>query len=104
LDRDTKATFSRIEANLAALLRSLGDEAADGPRLFTVEHLGASVRHPGLTATQLRLTLWCEHSRLPVHLLDPGKPTPGPGPRPPPRGPGAKAGPGPRGAPPPRPG
>ena len=77
LDYDTKTAFSRLESNLSALLRSLGDEAADGPRLFTVEPLSSTVRHPGLTSFQMRLTLWCEHSKLPLYLLDAGRPNAG---------------------------
>jgi hypothetical protein len=52
------------------LLRSLDDEAADGPRLFTLEPLDATFRRPGWTKTRMRLTLFCEHSRLAVHVID----------------------------------
>lgn len=59
------------------LLRGLDDDAADGPRLFSLVPLDRTVRRPGLTSHWMRLTLWCEHSRLPVHVIDPDRPDAG---------------------------
>jgi C-terminal of Roc, COR, domain/Ras of Complex, Roc, domain of DAPkinase/Leucine rich repeat len=69
LDDRAKVHFARVEANLTALQRGLDDEAADGPRLFTLEPLAGSIRHPGATSIRMRLALWCEHSRLPLSVL-----------------------------------
>jgi hypothetical protein len=77
LDDDTKSAFSRADERLAILLRGLDDDAADGPRLFSLEPLDRSLRHPGVTTQRMRLTLWCEHSRLPVHVLEPDRPNAG---------------------------
>ncbi|WP_234020985.1 COR domain-containing protein [Streptomyces sp. 142MFCol3.1] len=73
LDDNTKEAFSRAEDQLANLLRSLDDDAADGPRLFSLEMLDRSVWRPGVTKRRMKLTLWCEHSRLPVHVLEPDR-------------------------------
>ncbi|MYR92651.1 MULTISPECIES: leucine-rich repeat domain-containing protein [unclassified Streptomyces] len=77
MDDKTKEAFSRAEDQLTGLLRSMDDDAADGPRLFSLELLDRSVLHPGLTTQRMKLTLWCEHSRLPVHVLEPGRPDAG---------------------------
>ncbi|MFI7136307.1 leucine-rich repeat domain-containing protein [Streptomyces massasporeus] len=77
LDDETKEAFSRAEDQLAGLLRSLDDDAADGPRLFSLEMLDRSVLRPGLTTQRMKLTLWCEHSRLPVHVLESDNPDAG---------------------------
>jgi hypothetical protein len=73
LDDATKAAFSRAEQRLNVLVRGLQDEGADGPRLFTMEPLSRTVTKPGITTQRTRLTLWCEHSRLPVHVLEPAR-------------------------------
>ncbi|WP_329264930.1 leucine-rich repeat domain-containing protein [Streptomyces pseudovenezuelae] len=77
LDDATKEAFSRAEDQLAGHLRSLDDDAADGPRLFSLDFLDRSLLRPGLTTQRMKLTLWCEHSRLPVHVLEPDKPEAG---------------------------
>lgn len=51
------------------LLSALDDEVRNGPWLISVEEVGRSLRHPGLTHVLLRIVLWCEHSRLPLYLL-----------------------------------
>ena len=77
LDDDTRAAFSRADERLTVLMRGLDDDAADGPRLFSLEPLGRSLWHPDVTSRRMRLTLWCEHSRLPVHVLEPDRPNAG---------------------------
>ncbi|MEV4318331.1 COR domain-containing protein [Actinocrispum sp. NPDC049592] len=62
--------FSRIEDRLDVLMRAHDDEANDGPRLFSMD----KVRSFSPTTYRMRLTLWCEHSKVPVHLLEPDKP------------------------------
>jgi hypothetical protein len=77
LDERARNTFSQLDERLAVLLRALDDEANDGPRLFGLEPLDQSLRHPGLTTYRMQLTLWCEHSRIPVRLLEPDRPDAG---------------------------
>jgi hypothetical protein len=58
-------------------MRSLDDEAADGPRLFSLVPTDRTLLRPGWTTQRIRLTLYCEHSRWPVHALDPDHPEAG---------------------------
>lgn len=52
------------------LLQSFADEAKDGPRLFSFEAVDAGFwDKPNWISQKFRLTLWCEHSRLPLPLL-----------------------------------
>ncbi|MEE4542225.1 COR domain-containing protein [Streptomyces sp. V4-01] len=77
LDDGTRAAFSRVDEQITGLLRSLDDDAADGPRLFSLQPLERSLRRPGVTSQRMRLTLWCEHSRLPVSVLEADRPDAG---------------------------
>lgn len=64
-----KDVASRTEERLQEILRALADESSAGPRLFTAE---LSDKHPWYqkaTHQRVKITLWCEHSRLPVHML-----------------------------------
>jgi hypothetical protein len=67
---DSNATrlSTEIDAQTQQYLRLLADDAAAGPRLFTVEHIDRSPLAK-LGKRRLRIVLWCEHSKLPVHLL-----------------------------------
>ncbi|HEY6422998.1 MAG TPA: hypothetical protein VIY28_07065 [Pseudonocardiaceae bacterium] len=58
-------------------MRNLDDEAADGPRLFSLVPIDRTLLRPGWTTQRMRLTLYCEHSRWPVHALDPDHPEAG---------------------------
>jgi hypothetical protein len=73
LDEKSRIMFSQLDGRLAVILRALDDEANDGPRLFQLEPVEGSLRHPDVTKFRMRLTLWCEHSKLPLHLLEPHK-------------------------------
>jgi hypothetical protein len=73
----TQAAISQAEERYRDLILTLDDEARDGPRLFSLQTVDSSLRHPGLTKQTVRLTLWCEHSRLPIHILNAGKPPTG---------------------------
>ena len=70
LDDDLIVAFSRAEERLSVLLRNLDDEAANGPRLFTFSLADRTALHPGVMTRRVRVTLWCEHSHLPLYLLD----------------------------------
>jgi Leucine-rich repeat (LRR) protein len=70
--------MSQVDAHFIALMTSLNDEARDGPRLFSIEPLEPTFfDQPKWLSQKMRITLWCEHSRLPVRLLDPKQPNAG---------------------------
>ncbi|MBQ0992339.1 hypothetical protein KBX08_19890 [Micromonospora sp. H61] len=73
LNDTVKANLAGVNAQLTALMWQLNDEAADGPRLFTLTPVEASVRNPQWTTKRMRLTLYCEHSLQPVHVLEPAR-------------------------------
>ncbi|GAA4258232.1 leucine-rich repeat domain-containing protein [Dactylosporangium darangshiense] len=74
LSDHVKSDLAGVNARLAALMWQLNDEAADGPRLFTLDPVGASFRNPQLTTMRMRLTLYCEHSLQPIDVLEPDRP------------------------------
>jgi hypothetical protein len=52
-------------------MQSLTDEAKDGPRLFSFEPIDPHFfDRPKWVSAKFRLTLWCEHSRLPLPELN----------------------------------
>ncbi|MEH1169250.1 COR domain-containing protein [Micromonospora sp. CPCC 205539] len=77
LSDSLKANLAGVNAKLNALMWQLNDEAADGPRLFTLIPVEPSFLAPQWTTTVMRLTLYCEHSLQPVHVLEPGRPDAG---------------------------
>ena len=70
LGDELTAGLSRVNDSLSSLMRGLDDEAANGPRLFTLVPLDPTLLKPGWAKQRMRLTLYCEHSRLPVGALD----------------------------------
>jgi hypothetical protein len=77
LENSVHAAISQAEEQLRQLILALDDEARYGPRLFSLAPLEPTFRQPGWTKRRIRLTLWCEHSRLPVHMLSKDKPQAG---------------------------
>nr|VFK39292.1 MAG: Leucine rich repeat-containing protein [Candidatus Kentron sp. TC] len=70
LDTNDKQLLSRIDETYADLLQALTDEAKDGPRLFSLEPVNRRRFNPKEWAKEkFRITLWCEHSRLPLPVL-----------------------------------
>lgn len=64
---DAMRVITRAESYLQDILRALEDEAAFGPRLFTIEFLGANQPASVHDADLLcRVTFWCEYARKPV--------------------------------------
>lgn len=52
-------------------MRSLLDEAKEGPRLFSFQPLDPGFfDRPAWISQKFQLTLWCEHSRLPLPVLN----------------------------------
>jgi hypothetical protein len=70
VDAASKETVSKVEAAFSGLLRTLTDEAKDGPRLFSFEPVEPGFfDRPKWISAKFKLTLWCEHSRVPVWQL-----------------------------------
>lgn len=64
---------ARIEQSLQTLFTSLNDIGHDGPRLITVRWADYDLNDPQDWVTRtLMVTLWCEHSKLPVCLAQSG--------------------------------
>jgi Leucine-rich repeat (LRR) protein len=80
-DRNEKARFhtltqnqrriaSRIDTWYAGLVQTLTDEAKDGPRLFSLIPIDPGFfNNPRWISHRFRLTLWCEHTRLPLPVV-----------------------------------
>jgi len=71
LDAASREIVSKVEAAYSGVMHALVDEAKEGPRLFSFEPVERSRFSPkGWTRKQFRVTLWCEHSRLPLPMLN----------------------------------
>jgi len=63
--------MSQVDDQFAALMQTLTDEAKEGPRLFSFEAVETGFfDRPNWIAETFRLTLWCEHARLPLPELN----------------------------------
>ena len=68
---NTSRILSQIDRNYTDLLRVFTDEAKEGPRLFSLFPAERSNFDPRKwTGAKFRLVLWCEHSRLPLPVLN----------------------------------
>ena len=71
LDAQTQSTLSKVDFTFARLIQNLADEAKDGPRLFSFQPVDPGFfDRPKWISQKFRLTLWCEHSRLPLPSLN----------------------------------
>jgi C-terminal of Roc, COR, domain/Ras of Complex, Roc, domain of DAPkinase/Leucine rich repeat len=71
LSVDLRTLMSQADEQYKALLTALTDPAKDGPRLFSFEPVDPGFwDKPKWVAQKFRLTLWCEHSRLPLTTLN----------------------------------
>jgi hypothetical protein len=71
LDAGSKELVSKVEAAYTGLMRTLVDEAKEGPRLFSFEPVEPGFfERPKWISEKFRVTLWCEHSRLPLPALN----------------------------------
>lgn len=62
--------MSQADEQFAILMQLHADEAKDGPRLFNLTPVDTGfLDNPSWVAQQFHLTLWCEHSRLPLPVL-----------------------------------
>jgi internalin A len=73
---DVKINYSQADEMFAALMAVLNDEGRDGPRLYSLTLIKPGLLgKPGWISQRFRITLWCEHSRMPVPELwgEPGR-------------------------------
>jgi hypothetical protein len=70
LNANDKEIVSKVEDAYTGLMRTLVDEAKDGPRVFSFEPVNPGFfDRPKWVSEKFRVTLWCEHSRLPLPVL-----------------------------------
>ncbi len=71
LDQNLKRSMSQVQDAFLGLMQTMTDEGKDGPRLFSLEPVERSTFNPnGWVKKKFRVTLWCEHTRLPLPLLN----------------------------------
>jgi hypothetical protein len=71
LDSNDQRLLSRIDDAFEGLLRALSDEAKEGPHLFSLVPVNRDKFNPReWTTAKFRLILWCEHSRLPLPIIN----------------------------------
>jgi GTPase SAR1 family protein len=71
LDAGQRELLSKADASYTHLLQVLTDEAKEGPRLFSLAPVDRKFFNPKRWVNaKFRLTLWCEHSRLPLPALN----------------------------------
>lgn len=71
LSHDLKRSMSQVEDAFRGVMQAMTDEGKDGPRLFSLEPVERSAFNPdGWVKKKFRVTLWCEHSRLPLPLIN----------------------------------
>jgi hypothetical protein len=71
LDVGQQRLLSKVDDAFTGLMQALTDEAKDGPRLFNLEPIDPGFfDRPKWVSQKFRLTLWCEHSRLPLPALN----------------------------------
>ncbi len=69
----SRRILSQVDKTYTDLLQVLTDEAKEGPRLFSFFPLDRSAFNPKTWIREkFRLVLWCEHSRLPLPVLNNG--------------------------------
>ncbi|MCP5522572.1 MAG: hypothetical protein H7A46_13605 [Verrucomicrobiales bacterium] len=71
LDTGTQRILSKVDDAFAGLMAAYTDEAKEGPRLFSFKPVDPGFfDRPKWINQKFRLTLWCEHSRLPLPELN----------------------------------
>lgn len=70
LRADSRELVSKVDAAFATVMQAMLDEGREGPRLFSMEPVEPGLLdRPKWINAKFKVTLWCEHSRLPVHAL-----------------------------------
>jgi hypothetical protein len=71
LDQNLKRIMSQVEDAYRGLMHAHIDDAKEGPRLFSLQPVARSKFNPnGWVKKKFRVTLWCEHTHLPLPLLN----------------------------------
>lgn len=71
MDATTNRILSQIDKSFSDLFQLFVDEAKEGPRLFSLYPVDPGFfDKPDWISSKFRLVLWCEHSRLPLPLLN----------------------------------
>lgn len=71
VDAGTQRILSQVDDTFSQLIQTLTDEAKEGPRLFSFQPVDPGFFDRPKWVNQIfRLTLWCEHSRLPLPALN----------------------------------
>jgi hypothetical protein len=71
LDIGTQRILSKVDDAFTGLMTAYTDEAKEGPRLLSFEPVDPSFfDRPKWVSAKFRVTLWCEHSRLPLPALN----------------------------------
>ncbi|HEX5733912.1 MAG TPA: COR domain-containing protein [Blastocatellia bacterium] len=71
LDLNDRRLMSQVEDAFRGLMQALTDEAKEGPRLFSFQPVDPGFfDRPSWISEKFRLTLWCEHSRRPLPVLN----------------------------------
>ena len=71
IDANSRGLVSKVESVYEKLMHILIDEAKEGPRLFSFVPVNPKfLDRPKWINAKFRITLWCEHSRLPLPLLN----------------------------------
>ena len=66
-----KELLSKADASYNSLMRIFTDEAKEGPRLFSLRPVDSGfLDKPKWVSQKFHLVLWCEHSRLPLFVLN----------------------------------
>ncbi|WKZ49541.1 MAG: COR domain-containing protein [Anaerolineales bacterium] len=70
---NTRRILSQVDKQYADFIQLFTNDAKEGPRLFSLFPLDGSKFNPkNWIRHQFRLVLWCEHSRLPLPVLNNG--------------------------------
>lgn len=71
LSSELQRLMSQADIQFDHLMRTLTDEAKEGPRLFSFEAVEPNFfDRPNWITQKFRLSLWCEHARLPLSVLN----------------------------------
>jgi hypothetical protein len=71
LDQGLRRIMSQVDDAFRGVMRMSIDEAKEGPRLFSLQPVERSAFNPnGWAKKKFHITLWCEHTRLPLPLIN----------------------------------
>jgi hypothetical protein len=71
LDQGMRRIMSQVDDAFIRVMRTLTDEAKEAPRLFSLQPVDRTAFNPnGWAKKKFRVTLWCEHTRLPLPLIN----------------------------------